>query len=304
MRSWFSDLYSQCYKERSTFFNLIRLWPLLHTWISTVNLSFYILHLHCFYHPKGLNFNPLGIILSHFTETCSTRLSWEVCIISKELFLSHDLKLFQPFLSAVKYKIFSLRLKCFSITSQFEHRPLKGLISPWGSNKDPLVPKLVIAPTRIPFVSMIRRPTVTCKAPSKPISGLAIAVVFHKHSSSSRLVGSVIPSSHTRCTCEWRLIGFSHKRAPASLNQWMQTAELCSNVCSLCPLDGCVKIDNMAHLQFERLKEKLSSQQTCLPLTQGIIISWNSHLKGPVSSNQIINGIFVPIGIIGPIWWD
>lgn len=185
MRSWFSDLYSQCYKERSTFFNLIRLWPLLHTWISTVNLSFYI-------------YIVSIIILSHFTETCSTRLSWEVCIISKELFLSHDLKLFQPFLSAVKYKIFSLRLKCFSITSQFEHRPLKVLISPWGSNKDPLVPKLVIAPTRIPFVSMLRSPTVTCKAPSKPISGLAIAVVFHKHSSSSRLVGSVIPSSHTR----------------------------------------------------------------------------------------------------------
>lgn len=161
MWSWFSDLYSQCYKERSTFFNLIRLWPLLHTWISTVNLSW---RLFTFY----IYIVDNRIIFSHFTETCSTHLSWEVRIISKELFLSHDLKLFQPFLFAVKYKIFLLKLKCFSITSQFEHRPLKGLISPWGSNKDPLVPKLVIAPTRIPFVSMLRSPTVTCKALSNP----------------------------------------------------------------------------------------------------------------------------------------
>lgn len=59
----------------------------------------------------------------------------------------------------------------------------------------------------------------------------------------SWLVGSVIPSSHKGHTCEWCWLGFHTKEPQQASINGRQTAELCSNVPSLWPLDGWVNRD-------------------------------------------------------------
>ena len=53
-------------------------------------------------------------------------------------------------------------------------------------------------------------------------------------------VGSVIPSSHKGHICEWRLLGFHTKEPQQASINGLQAAELCSNVPTLCPLEGWV----------------------------------------------------------------
>lgn len=53
-------------------------------------------------------------------------------------------------------------------------------------------------------------------------------------------VGSVIPSSHKGHICEWCLLGFHTKEPQQASINGLQAAELCSNVPTLCPLDGWV----------------------------------------------------------------